>query len=207
MKEIELRVVSLDIAEARLEKRADGSEKIAGYAAVFYDGTERSQFDIFGDGEYIERIMPMAFDRALKEKQDVRALFNHAPDHLLGRSTSGTLKLYTDKTGLRYEIDPPDTQVGRDTLTSIRRGDLSGSSFAFRVKAQAWREEERNGTTVAIRELEDLDLLDVGPVTFPAYEGATTEVAKRSLDSWRAERSPSRIERARCLQKIHESCY
>lgn len=202
--EHERRVVSLALAETRIETREDGTEKIAGYAAVFYDGSERTQFDIWGDGEYLERIMPKAFDRALKENQDVRALFNHDPDYLLGRTISSTLELSTDKTGLRYVIDPPDTQSGRDTVTSVRRGDLSGSSFAFRVKAQVWREEERDGQTVMIREIEDVDLFDVGPVTFPAYEATSTELAKRSLEEWIAGQQMPTIERAKRLQKINE---
>ena len=66
---------------------------------------------------------PNAFDRALAESDDVRGLFNHDPDNLLGRTSSGTMRLSVDKKGLLYETDPGDTNVGRDVVQHIKRGD------------------------------------------------------------------------------------
>ncbi len=173
------------LAQARsgikLETRGnDGEVKqrtITGYAAVFYNAAEpATQYTIWDD--FVERIMPGAFTRALTE-DDVRGLFNHNPDMLLGRNTSGTMRLIVDDVGLRYEIDAPDTQCGRDTITSLERKDLTGSSFSFTTDpgTVVWREEDG----ITIREIHACKLWDVGPVTFPAYEATTSEA--RALDS------------------------
>ena len=142
-----------------------------GYAAVFYNrnipGTE---YDLTGDGSAIERIDPHAFDRALREGHDVRGLFNHQSENLLARVSSGTLSLSTDSVGLLYRMQLPNTQMGRDVRELVRRGDLSGSSFAFIPTGARW-EILDDGTEV--RWIEDVNLIDVGPVTFPAYEGTT----------------------------------
>ena len=167
-------------------KRDDGARSIVGYAAVFYDGTPNTEFALPG---LSERIAPGAFDRALKDKQDVRALFNHDADQVLGRTVAGTLKLSADKRGLKYEIDPPDTQVARDLLITIERGDISGSSFAFVVRKQEFAEGEQ----VSIRVIKDLDLFDVGPVTYPAYSATSigirsedAEEGVRAYEQWKA---------------------
>lgn len=137
---------------------------IQGVAAV-YD----QQYDA---GYFIETIKPGAFARALSEKQDVRCLFNHDVNNLLARTKSGTLRLEDSPEGLKYEADTdPQTSVGRDVARMIERGDLDGCSFSFTVRKDAWRDEfDSNGRYVrSYREIEDLDLYDVGPVTFPAY--------------------------------------
>lgn len=174
-------------AGVRVVRRDDKSSVIEGYAAVFFAAGERGTEYQLWDNWY-ERIMPGAFDRALREEQDVRGLFNHDSNCLLGRSTSGTLRIAVDGRGLKYEIDTPDTQAGRDTTTSIERGDLSGSSFAFLPKRTVWIEEDDR----VIRQIEDVDLFDVGPVTYPAYEGtsatvrsAEREALQREIDDWR----------------------
>lgn len=186
-------------AGVTLLKRAEGEEdkpqRIAGHAAVFYDGTPATEFKLWSD--MTERIAPTAFDRAIKEAQDVRALKNHEPDNLLGRTAAGTLTLEVDARGLAYTIDPPDTHVGRDTVAEIARGDLDGSSFSFRVVKETFEDravsDDKDAPTITIRTIEDVDLYDVGPVTFPAYEGADSglraadvgDVVERR-DKWRA---------------------
>ncbi len=168
----------------KLETRADGApERIVGYAAVFYrDGDAGTEFEIWpaeaGYPRVVERIMPGAFDRALKE-DDVRAQFNHDSNLLLGRSGAGTLRLSVDERGLRYEIDPPDTQYARDLISSIKRGDVSGSSFMFQERGRTKREEKAGDSATIILEQRDVKLYDVGPVTFPAYKG--TEAGTRAL--------------------------
>jgi HK97 family phage prohead protease len=165
----------------RLESRTGvGSETqptmITGYAAVFYDPNDPgTEYQLYQD--VYERIMPSAFNAAVQEDV-VRGLTNHDSNWLLGRSDLGTLRLSIDKVGLRYEIDPPDTQAGRDTLALLARGDLDGSSFSFatyggRRGKTVWVQETRDGRTVDVREIHDVELYDVGPVTFPAYESTT----------------------------------
>jgi len=174
MAEKERRFLSLDRAGVQVEDREDGQPpKIIGLASVFYDGTPETEFELWSDT--VERIMPGAFDRALEEKQDVLGLFNHDPDNILGRTTADTLALSSDKIGLRYSITPGDTQVAKDVTVHIQRGDLTGSSFSFVVLTEQWRKEDG----VEIREIEDVDLFDVGPVTFPAYEGTTVSARAR----------------------------
>jgi HK97 family phage prohead protease len=121
--------------DVKVETRADGGQTLVGYAAVFYrDGDAGTEYRLGPD--VVERIAPTAFNRALQEKHDARALFNHDPNMLLGRAGAGTLRLSVDARGLRYEIDLPETNVGKDVAASISRGDLSGSSFAFRINGK-----------------------------------------------------------------------
>lgn len=169
--------------KVQISRRADGPSRLEGYAAVFYRESDKAtEYELWPG--LIERVMPGAFDRALRERQDVRALFNHDASAVLGRTGPGTLRLNVDDVGLRYEIDLPDTQAGRDVATSVERGDVTGSSFSFAPHAVTWKDMP----DMTIRELTDVDLYDVSPVTFPAYEG--TSVAARSesgVDELRAE--------------------
>jgi HK97 family phage prohead protease len=144
-----------------------------------------------GDG-YYERIAPTAFDGALGG--DVAGLFNHDANMVLGRSVAGTLRLSVDEVGLRYEIDPPDTQTARDLLQSLKRGDISGSSFSFRDRDYPLHiaSEDRDGRTVKVVTRKNLDLFDVGPVTFPAYSGSSAQLRTAREDIEAAERLAAR---------------
>ncbi len=167
------------VADLSVECRADGDERtLSGYAAVFYDPENRgTEFGLGTDA--VERIMPGAFSRAVDEGDDVRALFNHDSNQVLGRTASGTLRLSVDERGLRYDIDAPDTTLARDLAKSIARGDITGSSFAFRVTDSEWVTEDG----VDVRNINGVELLDVGPVTYPAYEATATSVrAKQAND-------------------------
>lgn len=158
-----------------VEERDGKPPKIKGYAAVFYDGTPETEFRLWPG--MVERIAKGAFDRALKDGDDVRGLFNHDPNLILGRTEAKppTLRLSVDSKGLRYEIDPPDTQVARDLLVAIKRGDVTGSSFGFRVKAEKFIRPEKDKEGPVVRQIEDVELFDVSPVVFPAYEATQVE--------------------------------
>lgn len=147
--------------------------KIVGYAARFNSLSE----DL---GGFRERIAPGAFANAILTC-DVRALWNHDANIVLGRNMSGTLRLQENEDGLYYECDPPNTQLVRDmVMAPIGRGDVNQCSFGFRTILDKW--EEIAGET--IRTLIQVDLFDVSPVTYPAYP--TTDVAVRSLQQVRA---------------------
>lgn len=184
--------------EIRIENRDDGGKMLVGYGAVFYrDGEAGTEYRLAPD--VVERIAPTAFNRAIEQKHDARGLFNHDPNMLLGRFGAGTMRLKTDATGLRYEIDLPDTQVGKDVAASIARGDLTGSSFSFRINGKSGQRFEK-GKDFDIRHIVDVDLYDVGPVTFPAYEGTTAAVrsgecddAIEARDQWRSEREAQAV--------------
>lgn len=163
---------------AAVEVRGDQEPKIRGLAAAY----GKWSLDLGGFKEIIE---PGAFDRVLsKRKLDVVALFDHEGQPL-GRTTSGTLRLSSDPDGLRYEIDPPDTQLGRDVTTLVRRRDLFGSSFAFTVdqKGEVWDRDANGNTTRTIKEFSGL--FDVSVVTHAAY-GSATSVAVRNYERWRS---------------------
>ena len=151
-----------------------GMPTLVGYAAVFDSRTELGWFD--------EEIAPGAFAQSLSDGDDVRALFNHDTARVIGRRGAETLRLEEDATGLRVEIDLPDTTTARDLVASIERGDIDGMSFGFRAREQEWIEREGENE---LRRLVDVELIEVSPVTFPAY--ADTSIAKRSHDALREE--------------------
>ena len=165
-------------SEFRVEQREDGKKLIRGHAAVF-----NSETDL---GWFRERIAPGAFSESIG-KDDVRALFNHDENFILGRNTAGTLTMREDEQGLYVEIDPPDTQVARDLVTSIERGDISQMSFGFQTIKDSWETEENAAKD--LRTLEKVKLWDVSPVTFPAYQ--ETDVAVRSHDCWSQSKAES----------------
>jgi HK97 family phage prohead protease len=160
------------VANLSLEERDGSPPKIRGHAAVFNQLSE----DL---GGFREQISPGAFATAIVE-DDVRALFNHDPNFVLGRNRSGTLLMSEDEGGLAVEIDPPDTQWARDLMQSMRRGDISQMSFGFRVDkgGQSWAKTDQG----SIRTITKARLFDVSPVTFPAYP--QTDVAVRELRDW-----------------------
>ena len=185
---------ALEVRTSRAIVVDDESElpTIVGYASVF-DSESRDL------GQFKEIIKPGAFDRALVEEHDVRALVDHDPKMILGRSKSGTLRMLVDEVGLRVEIDPPDTSVGRDTIESIRRGDLDSMSFGFVVRDDQWKEDEGQ----AIREINDLDLFDVSVVSFPAYEDTSVAVRRFNREHCRRDRGLS-VELARLRVLMNE---
>ncbi len=170
-------------ALVELRKDGDGQSTISGHASVFFDGTPETEFKLWENT--VERIMPGTFDRALKEHDDVRGLFNHDPSLVLGRTSANTMDLSIDKRGLRYDIRPGNTTIGNDVVSHIARGDVTGSSFAFRITDETWRMED----DLDIREIRGVALFDVGPVTFPAYTGADTGVRAEARSSWEAWKS------------------
>ena len=157
----------LPIEELRVVSEGD-SKTISWFPALFNSLSE--------DMGFRETIKPSAFNKTLKEA-DVRALFNHNPDYVLGRNTAGTLDLSTTHKGLRASVTPPDTQWANDLMVSIQRGDISGGSFGFSVIKDEWRMED----DVLMRELQEVKLFDVSLVTYPAYPETNGSVAIRSL--------------------------
>lgn len=172
-KKLERRILSPDATEVRVEE--DEQPKIIGYAA---------KYGVIADlGWFREKIKPGALDEALKIA-DVRCLKNHDPNLILGRTSSGTLRLKSNTVGLRFEDDVPDTNTGRDTLEEVRRKDITGCSFSFTVAEEDWKYQKDQPPERTILKIGQL--FDVGPVTYPAY--TDTSVAARSLEAFK-ERS------------------
>ena len=184
--------------ELRMAEQDQGQPgELHGYGAVFFDPVDPdgTQFELVPG--LVERIMPGAFDQSLSE-DDVRCLFNHRADNVLGRKSAGTLQLQLDGRGLLFRCQMPDTTCGRDVAVSVQRRDVTGSSVGMIVLDRVLRED---GDTV-YREVTRAKILDVGPVTWPAYQATSTEVAQRSLDAYRAEKRAGqyRARRLRLLQ-------
>ena len=162
--------------EGRIEAVDD--RRIEGLAIVF----DSLSLDL---GGFQERIDPAAVDRTLREATDVRALVDHDAAKILGRTRAGTLTLRKESRGLRAIIEPDaGISYAADLLRSIRRGDVSGMSFAFRVAEEgvSWDWEQ----SPPVRTITDLHMREVSVVTFPAYPDTT--VALRSLDAERTAR-------------------
>jgi uncharacterized protein len=156
-----------------VEVRADGdAPTIRGYAAVFNRMSQPL-------GNFVERIQPGAFADSIAG--DVRALWQHDTGRVLGRTKNGTLKLWEDERGLGFEVTPPDTADGRDALALIARGDVDQMSFGFSVPAggDAWED----GEGMPVRTLRKVNLIEVSPVTFPAYLDTSAQIL-RTAPEW-----------------------
>lgn len=149
---------------------------IGGYAAVFNSPTVIC-------GYFQERVAPGAFANAIKNC-DVRALFNHDANFVIGRNKSKTLVLTEDDRGLLWRASPPATSWARDLAVSIDRGDISGCSFSFVPTVEEW---DYSGE-MAMRTVVECDLYDVSAVTYPAYDD--TSVSLRAREIFEAHKAP-----------------
>lgn len=169
-------------AELRSELAGD---RLSGHAAVFgrlarlphsYEGVGRSAF------------------QEVIDTDDVRALVNHNPDNLLARVGAGTMKLSTDDSGLYFEIPKlPNTTYANNLRESIERGDLNGMSFGF-IPGKVAMSKAPDGLQVRTH-TGVKRLLDVSPVTYPAYEG--TDLVLRHQTFTDPESNRSRLVKAR----------
>lgn len=168
---------SVQITDLRTVRSEDDKPRIVGYAAVFNKMSE----DL---GGFREKIAPGAFAGALKNS-DTRMLWNHDSNMVLGRVSAGTLDVKEDRSGLKIENTPPDTQWAKDLMVSIDRGDIKDMSFGFHTKKDEW-DETKTGTVRTLLEIDELP--DVSPVTFPAYKD--TKLALRSMEAWKETNKP-----------------
>ncbi|GEK30320.1 peptidase U35 [Kurthia zopfii] len=146
----------------------EGESVIGGYAAVFNSPTE------IGGGCFTEEIAPGAFSRAIAENSDIRALFNHDWNNVLGRTKSGTLQLSEDERGLKFEVTLPNTSLGRDLKESMQRGDINECSFGFIPTEEHWD----YNVEPAKRMILEVDLFEISVVSIPAYEDTEASVIR-----------------------------
>lgn len=154
--------------------------KLAGHAAVF-----DSPADL---GPFVEVVRRGAFSRSLQEPGGIMALYDHETRSILGRVSAGTLRLKEDDRGLAFELDLPDTSVGRDLAVLVQRGDVSGCSFGFLVPPGG--DQWRSVMGKPLRELQRVELREITVTANPAYPD--TEVALRRMPAWRTEGSDLR---------------
>jgi HK97 family phage prohead protease len=183
------------LSPVNLRDEPDKPKMIFGYAAMF---NEPSQ-DL---GGFVEILEPGCFAKSI-DGGDQRCFFNHDYNKLLGRTKSGTLRLWEDDLGLAYEDDIDDTTVGLDTYRMTKRKDLDGNSFGFYSMRDEWN---KDGTVNRVLEAE---LIEVSPVVFPAY--LQTQLQARSIIAGefaqdRLARRPStkfpRLERAKRIIRL-----
>jgi uncharacterized protein len=158
------------------ELRAVG-RRLAGHAAVFNVSADIG-------GRFRETIIRGAFTKTLTTRTDIVALVDHDATRLLARTASGTLRLSEDAKGLAFEIDVPETQLGRDMLTMAARNDLGGMSIGFHATSESW-------PTPDTRELRAIDLVEISIAqAWPAYDQTTIALRNRTT-SPRDEVSPA----------------
>lgn len=168
--------------EIRLEPDTKDGMRFTGYAAVFDSNSEPLPF--------IERIVPGAFKRSLKARNEIKMFVNHNMDMVLASTRAKTLRLTEDSKGLLAEAELPDTSYGRDLSVLMKRGDVHAMSFGFSVpkKGDRWSDD---GTT---RELLDIRLHEVSIVTgFPAYEATTASVRTLEIVASRTNTDPDKL--------------
>lgn len=173
--ELERRMIS-EAPGLRVQQEENGRTVIQGYAALI-----RSESQDLGG--FIETIAPGAFDEVMRSNPDVFGRYNH--DRLLARTSSGTMKLELDERGLKYTIYPKHSDS--DVVESIERGDIRGSSFAFRSdpSTEQWKRDKAGRMIREIRSI--THLADAGPVDNPAYPETEAFVSKRALEMAMAE--------------------
>jgi Escherichia/Staphylococcus phage prohead protease len=154
-----------------LRQEANSDELIIdGYFALYENETE-----LF-EGSY-EIITKGAFDNTLNN--DIRALWNHDTQFVLGRNKSGTLELKTDDKGLFATVRLPNTQYARDLYELVSRGDVDQASFGFNILAEDLEELASGGYRWRINEI---DLHEISVVTFPAYENTSVSARSREIE-------------------------
>lgn len=174
----ELRTVRSAPAEIRASEDGEG-EVLHGHASVFNEETV-----IWG--MFREVIEPGAFRKTIK-RGDIRHLYNHNPDIVLGRTKSKTLRLKEDETGLAFEVDiNPEDPDTRGIVARVRRGDVDQSSFAMVVRKEKWEDgtdadEDGKNMNLPLRRIQEVDLYDTSTVTYPAYEGTDSGMRAMGL--------------------------
>ena len=166
---LETRVVEVDEFEVRED--ASGMH-LEGYAALFDSRSENL-------GGFTETIAPGAFRASLKSRNDVKLLWNHNTDAVLGSTRSGTLSLNEDSRGLRVVATLPNTTHGRDASELVKRGDVTGFSFGFSLPNRGGDSWSDDGTE---RVLKSVRLHEVSLVAFPAYPETNGTATVRGLD-------------------------
>jgi hypothetical protein len=175
-------VTEIERRETRgtVELRAAGpkGKRAGGYAMKFNTPSQNL-------GGFVERVMPSFPDQTLADGLDVLGRYQHDSNFLLGRTAAETLRLQKDGIGLDYEADLPDTSYARDLTALLERGDVRGSSFAFRLTedGDSWGFTDRGFPQ---RDLHRGIIVDVAPVVTPAYldtsSGLRSLAEHRSLD-------------------------
>ncbi|WLR54292.1 HK97 family phage prohead protease [Mesobacillus subterraneus] len=175
-KKRELRTIDITNLKTR-DAINDQPAMISGYAAVFNSKTSI--------GDYFEEIiMPGAFSRSIATNSDIRALFNHDWNNVLGRTKSGTLRLSEDDRGLKFEVELPNTSLARDLAESMARGDINQCSFGFYIE-DAGKETWDYSVEPALRTIHEVELFEISIVSLPAYDDTEAALVRsKEIDKY-----------------------
>ena len=159
----------------RTEKSEDGKQRAEGVAILYEEPTV-----LYEDSStrYEEIIAQGAATKSLGE-DDVRAVWNHNYDIVLGRKSAGTLTLEEAEDGVHVDIDFPDSEEGRGKFISVQRGDVNQMSFGFDILKESVTEDSTGEKRVIRSRVEEIKLWEVSPVTFPAYENTKLNARDR----------------------------
>lgn len=204
MKELETKKPTKEIRalpvtfEVRANEGEDGKRTITG--AIKYNTESAEMRDYWGDA-FVETIDKEAFKDSIAAR-NVVGLWSHDTAQVLGNTKSGTLRLTNMENELRFELDIPNTTVGKDAWELIQRGDVDGVSFGMKVTKDKWSSEKRDNGRIYRRNILNAELYEISPVAFPAYPA--NEVVARSLEEFKAEeqRAADRFEKEKLLLEL-----
>lgn len=165
---------NLTTNQVEIREDEGGQRVLTGYAVKW----EMKSVPMGYFKRFKEQFRRGAFTESLTN-DDQKALWSHDTAKVLGRTKNGTLRLFEDEIGLRFELDLPDTTLGDDAYKSIKRGDVDGVSFGFSMLTQEWDETDSDNV---VRTVIKAKLLEISPVAFPAYPDS--QVAARSHDPY-----------------------
>jgi HK97 family phage prohead protease len=171
----ETRIVDVDVVGVEMR----GGNTVHGFAATYGTLSE----DLGGGRR--ETIKPGAFRDVVGG--DVRGLLNHDASQVLGRTKSGTLRLFDEPQGLRFELDLPESPLGENMRTAVARGDIDGASFSFEVGDESWDGDVR--TIETVKALHDISL-----ASYPAYPSTSLELRTRQKENTMAEEATAETE-------------
>ncbi|MCL2375292.1 MAG: HK97 family phage prohead protease [Firmicutes bacterium] len=195
---------AMTLKELRVSEAEGKDTHIEGYASVFDSWSETLGGDIL---PFREKVIKGAFSESIAN-DDIRALYNHDPNYVLGRNKAGTLELTEDDKGLYVKIKPPKAQWAKDLMCSIKRGDVDSMSFGFAVILDKWYTGSDGGD---VRELIKVKLYDVSPVTFPAYPATECDVRsvydsrKKEIDLASAAKAESEAKKQQKIDALKKA--
>lgn len=175
MKKTEIR--NFDLAECRMVK--DGEKRTMVGRPVVYNSESRLM------GDFREIILPGAFDKTINDASaDVYVLNQHRTDMPIARRAKGTLRINQDDTGINIEFDLGNQSYAKDLEENVASGNVEKMSFGFITEKAEWHRPTED-RPYYLREIHEAKLIEVSPVTFPAYE--ETSLATRSFEEFRKQ--------------------
>jgi len=178
-----------------LREGENGLRTISGYAVKW----EMKSHTMGYWRRFKEQFKKGAFAESITQ-DDQRALWSHDTSQVLGRTKNGTLRLFEDEVGLRFELDLPNTTLGNDAYETIKRGDVDGVSFGFMMVKEEWDESDPDNI---VRSISKAKLFEISPVAFPAYPDS--QVSARNHDPYKqfVEERDKQILRKKLILKTY----